>query len=309
MSQPNLNPKQVRLAVAPIAWINDDIEELSKLYTLEECLRESAEAGYAGTEAGRSFPTDPKVLRTKLADANLVMASGWWSGMLRTGTVDDEIERIEDYINMFSGVGTDIMFYGEVDGSIQGEDVPLSERPTMSDKEFKDYGKRLTTLAKYTQSRGIKLCFHHHMGTVVQTSGDVDILLASSGKELGLLVDTGHMVFAGGDPAVVARKHSSRLSYVHCKDLRRRKLDQCLKEDWPFTRAITEGVFTVPGDGFVNFDSVIKALAANKYSGWIVVEAEQDPRLALPRKYAILGREHLEGILDKHAMSIYDEVS
>lgn len=308
MSRPALSPKQVRLAVAPIAWINDDIEELATIYTLEECLRESAEAGYAGIEAGRSFPTDPEVLGSKLAAANLVMASGWWSGMLRTGTVEDEIERIEDYLNMFAGVGADIMFYGEFDGSIQAEDVPLSTRPTLSESEFKDYGRRLTALAKHTKSRGIQLCFHHHMGTVVQTAADVDLLMANSGKELGLLVDTGHMVFAGDDPAEVAKRHSARVAYVHCKDLRRRKLERCLKEDWQFSRAVTEGVFTVPGDGFIDFDAFAKTLAAIRYSGWVVVEAEQDPRKAKPRKYAILGREHLERVLDKHAISIYDEI-
>ena len=307
MSSPELGPKQVRLAVAPIGWINDDIEELATQYTLEECLRESAEAGYAGTEAGRSFPQDPKVLSEKLREAGLVMASGWWSGMLRTGTVDEEIERIESYLNMFTGCGTEIMFYGEVDGSIQAEDMPLSERPILTESEFKDYGKRLTKLAQHTKSRGVDLCYHHHMGTVVQTAGEVDLLMENTGPELGLLLDTGHMVFAGNDPNAVANKHSDRLAYVHLKDLRKPHIDTCLDEDWDFQRAVREGVFTVPGDGHIDFDSFLKILATAKYSGWIVVEAEQDPRVHKPMHYAILGREHIEPLLDKHSFVIYDE--
>ena len=307
MKEVVLGPKRVRLAVSPIAWINDDIAELSNIYTLDECLHETAEAGYAGTEAGRSFPQNPKKLKAKLDEANLVMASGWWSGMLRTGSIDDEIDRIERYLQMFTGCGTDIMFYGEVDGSIQGEDVPLSERPTMTAAEFKAYGKRLTALAKHTKSRGVKLCYHHHMGTVVQSADDIHQLLDNTGADLGLLVDTGHIVFAGGDAATLVRKHDRRLAYVHCKDLRQEPLQQCLAEDWPFVRAIREGVFTVPGDGCIDFDIFVRALATVKYSGWIVIEAEQDPRTKDPKQYAIMGREHLEPLLDKHALVVYDE--
>ena len=307
MNRPKLGPKHVRLGVAPIAWINDDIEEMSGVYTLRQCLEESAEAGYVATEAGRSFPQDPGELAPLLEEAGLLMASGWWSGSLRTGTVEDEVDRIESYLNMFSGCGTDIMFYGEIDGSIQAEDVPLSERPTLAEAEFKAYGERLTKLARHTKSRGVSLCFHHHMGTVVQTAEDVDMLMASTGHDLGLLVDTGHMVFAGGDPAAVARRHAPRVRYTHLKDLRKAELDRCLAEDWPFTRAITDGVFTVPGDGHIDFDVFLKALATIKYSGWIVVEAEQDPREKNPLDYAIMGREHIEPLLDKHAFNVYDD--
>lgn len=310
MASPALGPKQVRLAVAPIAWINDDIAEMSDAYTLEECLQESSEAGYAGTEAGRSFPQDPKVLSRKLSEAEIEMASGWWSGMLRTGTVEDEIDRIEPYLKMFTGCGTEIMFYGEIDGSVQGENVPLSERPVMAEAEFKAYGKRLTALAKHTKSRGVRLCFHHHMGTVVQTAREIELLMANTGRDLGLLLDTGHLVFAGGNPPEVARKHSARLSYVHLKDLRAGPFGRCMDEDWSFVRAIREGVFTVPGDGHIDFDVFLKALAANHYSGWLVVEAEQDPRdeEKPPLKYAVMGREHLEPLLDKHSFVIYDEI-
>jgi inosose dehydratase len=246
-------------------------------------------------------------LSKKLKEFGLVMASGWWSGMLRSGTVEEEIERIESYLNMFIGCGTDIMFYGEIDGSIQDSALQLSLRPSLSEEEFKSYGERLSKLAAYTKTRGVKLCFHHHMGTVVQTADDVDLLMANTSDDLGLLVDTGHMVFAGGDPSQLVRKHSKRVCYVHCKDLRKDELQRCLDEDWAFTRAIREGVFTVPGDGFVDFGSFFKELAAIKYGGWIVVEAEQDPRTANPIEYAILGRECLERLIDQHSFTILDE--
>lgn len=308
MAEPDLGPKQVRLAVAPIAWINDDIDEYATAYTVDECLKESAEAGYAGVEAGRSFPEDPSVMSAKLGDAGLEMASGWWSGMLRSGTVKEEIERIDSYLRMFVGCGTTIMFYGEIDGSIQGEPIPLSERPTMNDSEFRKYGKRLTELAAHTKSRGVDLCFHHHMGTVVQTAEDVDRLMRHTGRDLGLLIDTGHMVFAGDDPNAVVRAHAPRINYVHLKDLRKKPLERCLGEDWSFVRAVREDVFTVPGDGHIDFDSFIRALANQKYSGWMVVEAEQDPNRRKPLKYAIMGRENIEPLLDRHGFVVYDEI-
>ncbi len=307
MKNKPLGAKQVRLAVAPIAWINDDIEELGNIYTVQQCVRESSEAGYVGLEAGRAFPADAEVLKPMLAKSGLVLASGWWSGGLRTGTLKNEKERMEDYLRLFNDCGAKIMFYGEVDGSIQAEELPLSKRPTLSPEEFKSYGERLTELACYTQKRGVKLCFHHHMGTVVQSMNDVAMLMNNTGRELGLLVDSGHIVFAGGNPVELVRKYTKRVVYVHCKDLRKKKLSVCIDEDWHFMRAVRAGVFTVPGDGFINFDAFIGALAKVGYRGWIVVEAEQDPRLANPKQYAIMGREHLESLLDKHEFKIFDE--
>ena len=308
MKARSLSARQVRLAVAPIAWINDDIEELSKIYTIKQCISESSEAGYVGVEAGRAFPTDAEVLQPMLANSGLVLASGWWSGMLRTGSLNDEIKRIDDYLRLFNGCGAEIMFYGEVDGSIQAEELPLSQRPTLSVEEFKSYGERLTALARHTHKHGVRLCYHHHMGTVVQTAEDVDLLMANTGRELGLLVDSGHIVFAGGDPAKLVSQYAKRVVYIHCKDLRQDRLETCLKEDWHFMRAVREGVFTVPGDGFIDFDVFIGKLAEVGYRGWIVVEAEQDPRVANPKQYAIMGREHLESLLDRHGMQVFDEL-
>lgn len=297
-------PRAVRLAVAPIAWRNDDIAEISELHSVEQCLRESAEAGYGGTEAGRSYPRDPARLKELLDGAGLAMAAGWWSGMLRTGTVEDEIARIDAELRLYEGVGTDVMFYGEVDGSVQAASEPLSRRPRLGPEEFKPYGERLSRLAAHAQSRGVRLCFHHHMGTAVQSAEDVALLMEHSSEDLGLLVDTGHCVFAGADPAELLRRHAARVAYVHCKDLREQRLRRCVAEDWLFARAVMEGVFTVPGDGFIDFDGFLGALAGVGYAGWIVVEAEQDPRRASPKEYAVKGREHLEPLLAKHGFAV-----
>ncbi|MBF2735621.1 MAG: TIM barrel protein, partial [Betaproteobacteria bacterium AqS2] len=205
---------------------------------------------------------------------------------------------------LYEGVGADIMFYGEIDGSVQAASEPLSRRPQLSAEEFKPYGERLSKLAAHAKGRGVRLCFHHHMGTAVQSAEDVAHLMEHSSEDLGLLVDSGHCVFAGDDPAEMVRRHAARVAYVHCKDLRQERLRRCVAEDWLFTRAVMEGVFTVPGDGFIDFDAFLGALAAAGYGGWMVVEAEQDPRQASPKQYAVKGREHLEPLLAKHGFSV-----
>jgi len=143
--------------------------------------------------------------------------------------------------------------------------------------------------------KGVRMAVHHHMGTVVQTAADVDRLFENCGPSVGLLVDTGHLTYAGDDPVQLIRRHADRVAHVHCKDIRRGALIACNERDASFTEAVLHGLFTVPGDGMVDFAAVIKALAAANYAGWLVQEAEQDPRVAPPLVYAKLGYQHCGG--------------
>jgi len=131
------------------------------------------------------------------------------------------------------------------------------------------------------------------MGTVVQTEAEIDRLMANTGDDVGLLLDTGHLVFAGGDPVAVARRHGSRIVHVHCKDVRATVLSQVLRDDRSFLRAVLDGVFTVPGDGSIDFAAVLRELRRAGYEGWLVVEAEQDPAVAHPLTYARMGFANL----------------
>ena len=108
------------------------------------------------------------------------------------------------------------------------------------------------------------------------------------------LLDTGHLVFAGGDPVAVARRHAQRIVHVHCKDVRRDVLDDALAGDRSFLRAVLDRVFTVPGDGSIDFPAVLTELRRGGYEGWLVVEAEQDPLKAPPLAYARKGFAHLK---------------
>lgn len=297
----------IQLGVAPIAWSNDDLPSLGGDTPLEVCLRESREAGYSGTETGGKFPMDPKTLGPLLESHELRLVSGWFSGELLEGSVDREIERMGPQLETFAALGAPVMVYAETTGSTQSlQDVPLSRRPAFPEDRWQDYGDKLTELARYMARQGVRMAFHHHMGTVIEKQHELESLLAHTGDEVGVVLDSGHMVFAGGEVEPVIRRHGHRINHVHCKDIRLDVMRQALAEDWSFLDSVLAGVFTVPGDGGLDFASYAKELAAIGYSGWVVVEAEQDPAKAPPLEYARKGREHLLGVLRQAGLDVVE---
>jgi inosose dehydratase len=284
----------IRLGIAPIGWSNDDLPELGGDITLEQCLREARAAGYAGVEKGGKFPLDPKVLGPILEEHGLRLVSGWFSGELRQGSVEREQRRIAQQLALYQALDVPVMVYAETTGTVQGApDVPVAVRPRMPEEEFKRYGDRLTELAEWLRAEGCPMTFHHHMGTVVETEREIDLLMARTGDAVGLLFDTGHLHFAGGDVLATARRHGRRINHVHCKDIRADVLARLKSENWSFLKGVIEGVFTVPGDGAIDFGAVAKVLAEIGYSGWVVVEAEQDPSKANPLEMARIGHKAL----------------
>ena len=286
--------RPIRLGVAPIAWSNSDLPELGGDTPLEVCLRESRSAGYSGTETGVKFPLDPGTLGPILREHDLALVSGWFSGRLLELSVEEEKRRIEEQLACFTALGGSVMIYAETTGSVQTErGTPLGRRPRLAASEFADYGRKLTELAEHLMVRGLPLSYHHHMGTVVEAAEEVDLLMANTGEAVGLLLDTGHLAFAGADVDAVTRRHGDRINHVHCKDVRPDVVARVRAEDMSFLDAVLAGVFTVPGDGCVDFASFARALAEIDYAGWVVVEAEQDPAKAPPFEYAKMGHDHL----------------
>ena len=293
-----LLPMAVQLGIAPIGWSNDDLPQLGGDTPLETCLRESRLAGFTGVESGGKFPMDAAVLGPQLRAHELQLASGWFSGRLLEGSVARERERIEQQLATFAALGAPVLVYAETTGSVQGEQgTPVSRRPTLDPADVPDYGRQLTELAEYLAARGVPMAYHHHMGTVIETEQEVDRLMQHTGPAVGLLVDTGHMVFAGGDPFAMARRHAARVNHVHCKDIRAGVLAEVRARDMSFLDAVLAGVFTVPGDGSIDFRAVARLLAEIGYAGWAVVEAEQDPAKANPLTCARIGYGELTAAL------------
>ncbi len=284
----------IRLGIAPIAWSNDDLPELGGETPLEVCLQESRLAGFSGVEKGGKFHDDPEILGPLLDRHGLTLCAGWFSGRLRHGSIEAEKRRIASQLHLFQALGTPIMVYAETTGTVQGRiEVPVADRPVMADAEFGPYGEKLTRFADWLEAEGCSMSFHHHMGTVIETEREIDLLMASTGRSVGLLLDSGHLTFAGGDLPATARRHGTRINHVHCKDIRADVLERLKTENWSFLQGVLEGVFTVPGDGMIDFGRFAGLLGEIGYQGWVVVEAEQDPAKAPPLKMARIGHAAL----------------
>ena len=297
----------IRLGVAPIAWSNSDLPELGGATTLETCLAESRAAGYSGTETGVKFPMDAATLGPILRRHHLALVSGWFSGRLLELSVAEEKRRIAAQLATFAELGAPVLVYAETTGSVQTmQDTPISRRRRLSPEEFKRLGEKMTELARHMKAQGVGLAYHHHMATVVETDDEIDALMAATGPEVGLLVDTGHACYAGGDWLAITERHAARVVHVHCKDIRPDVLAAARRQDMSFLNAILAGVFTVPGDGCIDYDAFARVLAKIDYSGWVVVEAEQDPAKAPPYEYALNGRRHLAAAFAGAGFTISD---
>lgn len=284
----------VRLGTNPIAWSNDDLPELGGETPLQTCLAEARQAGFAGIELGNKFPREPAACAAALAPHGLALVSGWYGARLRERSAEDEIAAMQPHLDLLAAMGCPVMVFAEVAGSVQGERrTPVGERPQMSDAEWRDYPARIAAVADHMAARGVHLAFHHHMGTVIEKAHEIDRLMAVTPASVGLLYDTGHLTFAGDDPAAVAGRWAGRIVHVHAKDVRRDVMARALAERWSFLDSVVAGVFTVPGDGCVDFRRALAPVAAAGYAGWWIVEAEQDPARAEPLAYARKGHAHL----------------
>jgi len=284
----------VRIGINPISWSNDDLPSLGGETPLDVALAEGAALGYRGFELGNKFPREPAALRGVLEPHGLALVTGWYSGRLARRGVDEEIAAVGPHLRLLAGCGARVMVYGEVADSIQGARVPLYKRPRfVRAAQWREYGERVTAFARHTLEHGIRLAYHHHMGAYVETPADVDRLLDNVGDDVGLLFDSGHMTFAGGDAVEMLERHVRRVCHVHCKDVRPDIVRMARNRNWSFLEAVINGAFTVPGDGAVDFRGLIEILRRTGYRGWLVVEAEQDPVVAPAYRYAEMGHRHL----------------
>ena len=285
---------KAKLGIAPIAWWNDDLAELSDDVSLEECLRQASAAGFTGMETGRRFPMDMNELGPILARYGVSVCGGWFSGLLLDGDIEPEKERIRQQMDFFIAAKAPCIVYGETARSIQGvRSAPLSTKPKLSQDEIKAYGAKMTAFAEWCAGQGMPISYHHHMAAAIETEPEVDLLMAHSGEALKLLYDAGHMAFAGGDVMRVIDRHHKRISHVHTKDVRLNVIDGIDRTRESFLDAVVKGAFTVPGDGSLDFASIVKRLASYNYEGWFVVEAEQDPKANPPLEMAKKGHKEL----------------
>jgi inosose dehydratase len=297
----------IRLGANPIGWSNDDLQEIGGETPLETCLAEAKQAGFAGMELGNKFPRKAAALKAALAPHGLACVGGWYSIGLLKRSAREEFDLAKPHRDLLQAMGADVFIVAETSNAIHGDrDKPLSQRPAMRSGDWASYGAKITELAELLAAEGFKLCYHHHMGTIVQSLADIDAFMAHTSPSANLLLDTGHATWGGADPADLARRYKARIRHVHCKDVRKRQMEEAKVGDWSFLDSILGkgadlGVYTGPGDGVVDYVAVFKELEG--YSGWVVLEAEQDPKKAPTLAYAKKGVAHLRAALKESGLA------
>ncbi|MFK7891707.1 MAG: myo-inosose-2 dehydratase [Granulosicoccus sp.] len=297
----------IKIGISPIAWQNDDLPDLTADFTMEQALREARQIGYVGVERGRRMPQETVGLRDYLAANDLSLCGGWCSGNLMAASVDDEKAAIAQQVSQFVALESPCIVYAECSNTVQGNQrIAVNDRPKLSRDEIRKYAAKLSELAKWMADEGMVLAYHHHMGSMIEDQDDIDWLMDGSSSDVTLLFDTGHLHFGGADVLSTLDKWGHRVRHVHYKNVREEIMHRARSENMSFLDAVIAGVFTVPGDekGCINFQEVTEKLRKQDFSGWIVVEAEQDPAKAAPYEYSKLGYDHIVRLCETSGLTI-----
>ena len=304
MNQEKQTPtaQKFRVAVSPLSWTNDVLEQLGNDTPLEQCLAEAAAAGYAGVELGRKFPREPEVLGPILERHGLALASGWYSGFLAERDVATEMKEVAAHANLLRTLGARVMVYGECGAMVPEAplDVAMSTRRKLTLAEMQAYAARLSDFAtQLLATYGLRLAYHHHLMMVAETFDEICTLFDCTTPAVGLLLDTGHCAAAGFDYRELLKRYGNRIVHIHLKDVRADVMRAVRGGDLSFNTGVLNGMFTVPGDGSVDYAGIADFVRRTDYAGWIVVEAEQDPVKAPPLATVTRARRFIAGLLEQ----------
>ena len=296
---------KIKLGIAPIAWSNDDMPELGGDTPIEKCLDDANASGFTGIELGGKFPRNPGIIKFLLEKFKLKMPGGWYGSLLRQRTVKEEWTALQDHLNLLKLLNADVFVFADVSGSIQGDQTKaLSQRPKLEKEEWSSYFSKINELSNMLMDEGMPISYHEHMGTIIQSEEDVDRFMESTNDNTFLLYDTGHLMFAEADYQRVLKNYITRINHVHCKDIRKDIFLNAIKDDLSFRDSFLNGVFTVPGDGCIDYEPLIKVLFESNYKNWLIIEAEQDPKKANPFEYAKIGYKYLYETIVNNGYSV-----
>lgn len=290
-----LNKEKVNLAIAPIAWTNDDLPDLGAENTFEQCVSEMALSGFKGSEIGNKYPKDVETLKHKLDVRGLRICNAWFSSLLLSEGYDATIEAFIKHRDFLYALGAKVIGASEQGNSIQGTSKSIfGDKPVYTDEQWALIAKGFNEMGRLAKEKGMYFTVHHHMGTGVQTEAEIDKLMEITDPDLVyLLYDTGHLSFSGEDAIGVLKKYVKRVKHVHLKSIRQDVINEGKEKGWSFLDCVRAGAFTVPGDGDFDFTPVFDILSEADYEGWVVVEAEQDPAKANPYEYACKARKYI----------------
>ena len=293
-----MSSDKIKFGIAPINWSNDDMPDLGGNYDLETILSEMSEAGYIGTELGNKFPKDALQIKKRLNKFSLQLASSWHSTFFIENNIENELVKIKQKANLLCEVGAKVINIAECSGSVHGKiNVPISEKPICSEKDWLKVTEALNLAGEVCKDIGIEVSYHHHVGTCIQSEDEIDRLLLNTDSNLvNLCADTGHLYFAGIDPVAFYKKNMKRIKHIHFKDLREGVFKHININKDSFLTCVLRGVFTIPGDGCIDYYEISKIIDNSGYTGWIIIEAEQDPKIANPLEYAKRSKQYLNTI-------------
>jgi inosose dehydratase len=291
-----------QLGAHPINWVGEDVKEHGADTTYEQILDEMQKLGLKGTEMGRKYPTDLDVLKRELSQRGLQLVSQWRSVLFSDPAYREaELEGYRAHVRFLKEMGSTVISTCEVGGSLHFDPrrTPNEKEVLRLDEEgWKHLAEGLNAAGAIAKEHGLKLTYHHHGGTVVERPEEIDRLMELTDPNLVyLLYDTGHAYYGGADPLELLRKHYDRIAYVHLKDVRKRVLEEARAEQADFITCIRKGVFTVPGTGDLDFKPIIGEFIARGYSGWAMLEGEQDPAVSPAYEFASRAISYLESLL------------
>ncbi|MGR3590802.1 MAG: myo-inosose-2 dehydratase [Limimaricola soesokkakensis] len=302
----------IRYGTNPIAWSNDDDWSIGDHLSLEDCLSDCREIGFDGIEKGHKMPDEGAALKAALAEYGLRFAAGWFSTSILVRDIGDEVKSLRDWISFTKAAGGDHINACECSNTVHGNDrVAVNDRPVMTDAEWERFSRGYEELSRIAHEEGVAMGYHHHMGTIIESEAEIRRFMEMAGPYTRLLLDTGHAWFGGADPGALARDFMDRVSHIHCKNVRPGVAKQVREEDLSFLEGVRRGAFTVPGDaeGCVDFAPVLREAAKAGYSGWLVIEAEQDSAVRDPREYQGLGLRSLKAMARAAGLDATAEVA
>ncbi|OPA75206.1 myo-inosose-2 dehydratase [Paenibacillus selenitireducens] len=292
----------IKLGISPINWVNEDVLELGDHYTFQDLMKDFTLLGFNGTENCRKFPQDASILRSTLA-ANGLQLTSQWKGVVFSDPAmrESELDSYRQHVEFLKFMGSRHVVTCELGGSIIGDprrSKGVQDVIPLTDVEWGYLVDGLHQAGEICRQHDMKLVYHYHIGTVVERLEEIERLMESTNPELvHLLLDTGHAYYGGADPLALYQQFASRVAYIHLKDVREDVLHEVKRAETPFQQAVIQGVFTVPGDGCIDFRPLFQSFFAHHYDGWMILEAEQDPNKANPYEYAFQSKQYIESIL------------
>ncbi len=302
-TEPSRPAAPIKLGIQPTGWTNDDFPEIGNDTPYQQILDETRSTGFVGGSTGHNYPSHLPSLQHALTTRGLGITSTWaGTRFTAEGAYDDTLQDVRNQIALLKSVNATDIVVAELAAAVNQVRTKsvLTDRPIFSEAQRFLLYKGLNEAGRIAAESGMRLSYHPHVGTGVQQRAETDALLHNTDpKYVWLCIDTGHTQLAGDDPVALAAKHAKRIGHVHLKSVRQRVVEAATRGKYSFYQAVLDGVFTVPGDpaGAIDFDPIFASLKEAGFTGWIVVEAEQDPKKADPLWCAKTAREFLRAKL------------